>query len=80
VALVQLLDWRHYSHFGPPAPGVLCGTTTPLGSHAEVPVHKVCAELWNARHSGESRFVLRPAQGLQDNRPRLTCTSTWRPL
>ncbi|MCX4625086.1 hypothetical protein [Streptomyces albogriseolus] len=63
VAPVQLLNWRHYSHFGPPAPCVLCGTTTPLRSHAKEPVHKVCAELWNAAHPGEMRFVSDPPKG-----------------
>ncbi|RST19588.1 hypothetical protein E2C00_00645 [Streptomyces sp. WAC05374] len=47
-ALVQLLDWRHGPHFWPAAPCVLCGTTTPLRSHAKEPVHKACAELWNS--------------------------------
>ncbi|WP_333743627.1 hypothetical protein [Streptomyces ardesiacus] len=63
VAPVQLLNWRHYSHFGPPAPCVLCGTTTPLRSHAKEPVHKVCAEFWNAAHPGEMRFVSDPPKG-----------------
>ncbi|MEV5242616.1 hypothetical protein AB0K89_26445 [Streptomyces cinnamoneus] len=63
VAPVQHLNWRHYSHFGPPAPCVLCGTTTPLRSHAKEPVHKVCAEFWNSRHPGETRFVSDPPKG-----------------
>lgn len=63
MAPVQLLNWRHYAHFGPPAPCVLCGTTTPLRSHAKEPVHKVCAEFWNAAHPGEMRFVSDPPKG-----------------
>ncbi|MGK5628562.1 hypothetical protein [Streptomyces sp. URMC 123] len=63
AAPLQLLDWRHHSHFGRPAPCVLCGTTTPLRSHANEPVHKVCAESWNAAHPGEMRFVCDPPQG-----------------
>ncbi|MFC8174976.1 hypothetical protein [Streptomyces sp. NPDC057325] len=65
TAPVQLLNWRHSSHFGPPAPCVLCGTTTPLRSHAKEPAHKVCAELWNAAHPGEPRFVSDPPKGGQ---------------
>ncbi|MFF0486766.1 hypothetical protein [Streptomyces sp. NPDC004435] len=63
VVPVRLLDWRDGRHFGQPAPCVLCGTTTPLRSHAQEPVHKVCAELWNAAHPGESRFVSDPPKG-----------------
>ncbi|MER7111912.1 hypothetical protein [Streptomyces sp. NPDC000229] len=63
VVPVQLLNWRHGPHFGPPAPCVLCGTTTPLRSHVKEPVHKVCAELWNSRHPGETRFVSDPPKG-----------------
>ncbi|WP_236247006.1 hypothetical protein [Streptomyces sp. CC210A] len=46
VVPVQLLNWRRSSHFGQPAPCVLCGTPTPLRSRAKEPAHKVCAELW----------------------------------
>lgn len=62
-APVPLLNWRDGRHFGQPAPCVLCGTTTPLRSHAKEPAHKVCAELWNSRHPGETRFVSDPPKG-----------------
>ncbi|GAA2426418.1 hypothetical protein GCM10010255_80920 [Streptomyces coeruleofuscus] len=42
---------------------MLCGTTTPLRSHAKEPVHKACAVLWNSRHPGELRFVSDPPKG-----------------
>ncbi|GGU60877.1 hypothetical protein [Streptomyces lavendofoliae] len=63
MAPVQLLNWRHGWHFGPPAPCVLCGITTPLRSDAKEPVHKVCAELWIAAHPGEMRFVSNAPKG-----------------
>ncbi|WP_299541757.1 hypothetical protein [uncultured Streptomyces sp.] len=52
-----LLDWRTGLHFRRDAPCTLCHKPTPLRSHAGEPVHKVCAEDWNARHPGEMRFV-----------------------
>ncbi|MFJ7069775.1 hypothetical protein [Streptomyces sp. NPDC101115] len=60
---VQLLNWRDGQHFGQPAPCVLRGTTTPLRSHAKEPEHKVRAELRNAAHTGETRFVSDPPKG-----------------
>ncbi|WP_031011746.1 hypothetical protein [Streptomyces sp. NRRL F-5727] len=60
VPFPLLKKWRDGRHFGQPAPYVLCGTTTPLRSHAKEPVHKVCAELWNTAHPGENRFVSDP--------------------
>lgn len=45
MAPVRLLNWRHYKHSALPASGVLCGTTTPLRSHADEPVHNVCGAL-----------------------------------
>ncbi|MEU0669234.1 hypothetical protein ABZ508_12670 [Streptomyces lavendulocolor] len=65
VPPVQLLNRRRSSHFGPPAPCVLCGTTTPLRSHAKEPDHKICAELWNAAYRGETGFVSDPPKGGQ---------------
>jgi hypothetical protein len=60
---VQLLNWRDGRHLGQPALRVLCGTTTPLRSHAKEPVHKVCAELWNVANPDEARFVSDPPKG-----------------
>ncbi|MFD5473343.1 hypothetical protein [Streptomyces sp. NPDC127105] len=57
---VQLLDWRDGRHFAWPERCVLCRKTTPLRSHDGEAVHKTCAELWNARNPGETRFVSDP--------------------
>lgn len=57
AAPIQHLDWRDSSHFRRDAPCVLCRKPTPLRSHDGEPVHKVCAEAWNAEHPGETRFV-----------------------
>ncbi len=51
------LDWRAGFHFRSDTPCVLCSKPTPLRSHDGEPVHKVCAELWNAQHTGAVRFV-----------------------
>ncbi|MGY1583867.1 hypothetical protein [Streptomyces sp. MN13] len=63
VVPVQLLNWGYGLYVGPPAPCVLCGTATPLRSHAKEPVPQVCAELWNGRHPSETRFVSDPPKG-----------------
>ncbi|MFE3770867.1 hypothetical protein [Streptomyces sp. NPDC059122] len=60
---VRLLDWRDGAHFAWPEPCVLCRKTTPLRSHAGEAVHKTCAELWNTRNPGETRFVSDPPKG-----------------
>jgi hypothetical protein len=52
-----LLDWRDSSHFRREAPCVLCQKPTMLHSHDGEPVHKICAEAWNAQHPGKARFV-----------------------
>ncbi|MEU0374750.1 hypothetical protein ABZ070_31980 [Streptomyces sp. NPDC006283] len=52
-----LLDWRHHSHYRREAPCTLCGAPTPLRSHDGEPVHKTCAEDWNADHPSAVRFV-----------------------
>ncbi len=57
---VQLLDWHDGRHFAWPEQCVLCRKTTPLRSHDGEAVHKTCAELWNARNPGETRFVSDP--------------------
>ncbi|MET9587090.1 hypothetical protein ABZY10_29180 [Streptomyces sp. NPDC006539] len=41
---------------GPTRP-LLCVNLTPLRSHAGEAAHKVCAEDWNAKYLGETRFV-----------------------
>ncbi|MFE7596298.1 hypothetical protein [Streptomyces sp. NPDC057494] len=58
-----LLDWgdaRHYDHTRN-LPCCLCGRPTPMRSHSNEPVHKVCAEDWNATHPNETRRYTRPA-------------------
>ncbi|MGW5679314.1 hypothetical protein ACWEV4_30255 [Streptomyces sp. NPDC003860] len=60
VVPVQLLDWHDGRHFAWPEQCVLCRKTTPLRSHDGEAVHKTCAELWNAAHPGETRFVSDP--------------------
>ncbi|MFE5513991.1 hypothetical protein ACFQ9J_26005 [Streptomyces sp. NPDC056529] len=57
---VRLLDRHDASHFARSERCVLCGSTTPLRSHDGEPVHKTCAESWNAEHPGEIRFVSDP--------------------
>lgn len=46
---------------------MLCRKTTPLRSHAGEAVHKTCAELWNARNPGETRFVSDPPKSGKSN-------------
>lgn len=57
---VRLLDWRDASHFAWPERCVLCREFTPLRSHDGEPVHKTCAESWNAANPGAARFVSDP--------------------
>ncbi|MGP4004473.1 hypothetical protein [Streptomyces sp. 8N706] len=52
-----LLDWRASLHFRWDELCVLCTNLTPPCSHAAGPVHKTCAELWNAVNPGEVSFV-----------------------
>jgi hypothetical protein len=52
----SLLDWRDGRHYRWDAPCTLCGTATPLRSHAGEAVHKTCAEAWIAAHPTESRL------------------------
>lgn len=51
------LDWSDSRHFDrtQDRPCCLCGRPTPMRSHAQEPVHKVCAEAWNAACPGEPR-------------------------
>lgn len=53
------LDWRAAAHYDARGdrPCVLCSRPTPLRSHRREPVHKVCAEFWQAAHPEEIRFV-----------------------
>ncbi|MGW2612824.1 hypothetical protein ACWC4A_52555 [Streptomyces mirabilis] len=53
-----LLDWRDRRHFDhwQDLPCVLCGASTPMRSHADEPVHKVCAEEWITAHPVEARL------------------------
>ncbi|MEU7120983.1 hypothetical protein [Streptomyces zaomyceticus] len=70
-----LLDWGDALHFDHTRdrPCCLCGRPTPVRSHAAEPVHKVCAEEWNAAHPGEPRRYTRPAS----DRPQHD-VGTWR--
>jgi len=54
---VRLLVWREALHFDrfEDLLCVLCGGRTPMRSHADEPVHKVCAEQWNYTHSDAPR-------------------------
>ncbi|MCM1948618.1 hypothetical protein NC315_25060 [Streptomyces sp. G2] len=61
--MTPLLDWgdaRHFDHTGN-RPCCLCGKPTPMRTHGGEPVHKVCAEDWNATHPNEARRYTRPA-------------------
>ncbi|MFZ4296899.1 hypothetical protein ACOZE3_03100 [Streptomyces cinereoruber] len=72
---VPYLDWgdsRHFDHTQD-RPCCLCGRPTPLRSHAGEPVHKVCAEAWNAAHPGEARRYSKPVK----DRPQQDI-GTWR--
>ncbi len=53
-----LLEWRDARHFDRwrDLPCVLCGRPTPMRSHSEEPVHKVCAESWLAANPVEARL------------------------
>ncbi|MFB8136370.1 hypothetical protein [Streptomyces mirabilis] len=55
---VRLLIWRDALHFDrfEDLPCVLCGKRTPMRSHADEPVHKVCAEQWNHTHPDAARY------------------------
>ncbi|MFE9685656.1 hypothetical protein [Streptomyces sp. NPDC006285] len=49
---MRLLIWRDALHFDRYAdlPCALCDSPTPMRSHTDEPVHKVCAEQWNHTH------------------------------
>ncbi|MFF4465850.1 hypothetical protein ACFY13_41025 [Streptomyces mirabilis] len=55
---VRLLVWREALHFDrfEDLPCVLCGGRTPMRSHADEPVHKVCAEQWNHTYPAAARY------------------------
>ncbi|WSE20094.1 hypothetical protein OG518_29705 [Streptomyces sp. NBC_01397] len=57
-AAVRLLNWRDAQHFDrfEDLPCVLCGKSTPMRSHNDEAVHKVCAELWNDSHPEAPRY------------------------
>lgn len=63
---IRLLDWRDASHFARPERCVLCRQFTPLRSHDGEPVHKTCAESWNAANPGAARFVSDPPKNGKD--------------
>lgn len=56
--VAPLLDWHAAAHFDHRSdrPCVLCGRPTPL-RHGREPVHKVCAETWQAANPNQIRFV-----------------------
>jgi hypothetical protein len=69
---MALLVWRwgeHFDHFEN-LPCILCRRPTPLRSHADEPVHKVCAELWISRYPDSKRFHSDP----QPTKPRTRAT------
>ncbi|MFB6840953.1 hypothetical protein [Streptomyces sp. NPDC056361] len=73
---VPYLDWgdsRHFDHTQD-RPCSLCGRPTPLRSHAGEPVHKVCAEAWNAACPGEPRRYTVPTK----LKPQQHDVGTWR--
>lgn len=53
----ELLVWKHHQHFDRwrDLPCVLCRRPTPMRSHREEPVHKVCAEAWITAHPVKAR-------------------------
>ncbi|MGW1504757.1 hypothetical protein ACWCQW_40845 [Streptomyces mirabilis] len=55
---VRLLVWREALHFDrfEDLSCVLCGKCTPMRSHADEAVHKVCAEQWNHTHPDAARY------------------------
>lgn len=75
---IPYLNWgdaRHFDRFQD-RPCCLCGKPTPMRSHADEPVHKVCAEEWNATHPGEARLYTLPDKHRPD-RPQHD-VGTWR--
>ncbi|MET9409539.1 hypothetical protein ABZX90_27800 [Streptomyces sp. NPDC002935] len=52
AGVVRLLIWCEALHFDrfEDLPCVLCRKPTPMRSHTDEPVHKVCAEQWNHTH------------------------------
>ncbi|MFD7085367.1 hypothetical protein [Streptomyces sp. NPDC059918] len=65
MAVYQYLNWGDASHYDRTRdlPCVLCGRPTPLRSHAGEPVHKMCAEDWNAGNPDQPRRYTIPAKG-----------------
>jgi hypothetical protein len=55
---VRLLIWRDAAHFDrfEDLPCALCGRPTPMRSHTQELVHKVCAEQWNHAHPEAPRY------------------------
>jgi hypothetical protein len=73
---MALLVWRwgeHFDHFEN-LPCVLCRRSTPLRSHADEAVHKVCAELWISRYPDSKRFYSDPQP--KKSRSRTTALSS----
>ncbi|WP_328621462.1 hypothetical protein [Streptomyces sp. NBC_00354] len=64
MAAYQYLNWGDASHYDRTRdlPCVLCGRPTPLRSHASEPVHKVCAEDWNATSPDQPRRYTLPVK------------------
>lgn len=73
---VPCLDWRDSSHFDHTRdlPCCLCGRPTPMRSHNAEPVHKVCAETWNAACPQEPRRYTVPTK----DKPEQHDVGTWR--
>ncbi|MFE9630576.1 hypothetical protein [Streptomyces sp. NPDC006463] len=64
MAVHQYLNWGDASHYDRTRtlPCVLCDKPTPLRSHASEPVHKVCAEDWNAGNPDQPRRYTLPVK------------------
>ncbi|MGW6404236.1 hypothetical protein [Streptomyces sp. NPDC055134] len=56
---MSVLDWHDAQHFDRTRdlPCALCRRPTPMRSHQQEPVHKVCAEDWNDQHPGAPRHL-----------------------
>ncbi|MGW2964973.1 hypothetical protein ACWDGI_41910 [Streptomyces sp. NPDC001220] len=63
-ALLDRRDPRHFDHRRT-KPCALCGSPTPMRSHAGEATHKVCAEAWITKNPGEARAFGRFASDAQ---------------
>ncbi|MGW0573004.1 hypothetical protein [Streptomyces tauricus] len=68
----ELLVWKHPHHFDrwQDRPCALCKQPTPMRSHHDEPVHKVCAEAWITANPVKARQSGRFASDAQPKRSR----------